>query len=173
MNFIEIFIYFVIIPITLICLVLFCYLYVKVIKNKKGIVLLVDDDPLILDSLSEFLQERGYRIRRAKNFLEACAIVSCEKKLDYAIVDLDLDDSKTRKEREYLGLEVIKNLRNKFSSVKILPFSGYEFEEVQEVFNQPMQDGEKITQSLIKEIKSNYIKKSEDHLLRILDHLSA
>jgi response regulator RpfG family c-di-GMP phosphodiesterase len=57
----------------------------------KAKVLLVDDDPVILTAMAEFLRMEGYKIVQAANLKSACRLLEVEAP-DLAVVDYSLPD---------------------------------------------------------------------------------
>ena len=45
------------------------------LRNQSGSVLLVEDDPRVLDALADLLETKGYAVRKARNGQEALAAV--------------------------------------------------------------------------------------------------
>lgn len=84
-------------------------------------VLVVDDEALVRDLLTQFLQLRGYRVVGAKDGPEALAIVE-QSKPDLVILDLLLPGMK--------GVDVLQALRDKAYSGGVVILTGSHNEEL-------------------------------------------
>ena len=81
-------------------------------------VLVVDDEPAVLDITRAMLEEFGYRVLTANNGHEALDVISDRKKrIDAAIVDMMMP--------VIGGKTVIRSLKKKRPSLKIISVSGY------------------------------------------------
>ena len=60
-------------------------------SNAFGSVLIVDDEPSILEVLEQFLSQRGYRVATAATVEEALRRIGAER-FDVALIDLKLPD---------------------------------------------------------------------------------
>lgn len=78
-------------------------------------VLIVDDDPQILDLLASFLVRFGYRVRLAPDGRQAVECMQ-EEPADLCVTDLVMP------ERE--GVETIQQIRRDFPATKIIAMSG-------------------------------------------------
>lgn len=97
------------------------------LQRGSGEILVVDDEPFILELASELLQMLGYTVHRAENEEDAVSIYR-EKwnRIDLVILDMIL--------RGKNGSEVLKALRTINPVVKVILSSGYSLQgEVQEV----------------------------------------
>ena len=78
--------------------------------------LLVDDDPLIVHSLSEFLRLEGYIVDSAPNGAQAVQMLAVTR---YNLVLTDVNMPRTN------GLELLRTLRNNYPDVVVLVITGY------------------------------------------------
>jgi CheY-like chemotaxis protein len=84
-------------------------------------VLIVDDEPAVLDITRAILEEFGYKVLTANNGHEALDVISDSKKrIDAAIVDMMMP--------VIGGKTVIRSLKKKRPSLKIIIASGYQKE---------------------------------------------
>jgi DNA-binding response OmpR family regulator len=75
---------------------------------KMARILLVEDDPVLLETLHELLQEQGYELTLAKTANEALSF-SYEKGFDLMLFDVNIPD--------FSGFELLKMLRDSGNSV--------------------------------------------------------
>ncbi|HSC35597.1 MAG TPA: ATP-binding protein, partial [Thermodesulfobacteriota bacterium] len=86
-----------------------------------GTVLVVDDEPAVLDITRAILEEFGYKVLTANNGHEALDVIADRKKrIDVAIVDMIMP--------VIGGKTVIRSLKKKRPSLKIISASGYQKE---------------------------------------------
>jgi DNA-binding NtrC family response regulator len=78
-------------------------------------ILLVDDDPTILSTLTRFLTGQGYTVAAAANGQEALAALQAED-IPLAILDLMLPDIS--------GLELLAHVREHFPDTEVILFTG-------------------------------------------------
>jgi DNA-binding NtrC family response regulator len=78
--------------------------------------LLVDDDPLIVNSLSEFLRGEGYQVDNAPDGATAVEMLGASR---YNLVITDVNMPRTN------GLELLRTIRNQHPDVVILVITGY------------------------------------------------
>ena len=79
-------------------------------------ILVVDDDEIVLTSLSEFLRLEGYAVDTAKSFQEASAhLAAAEYQL--AIADVSMP--------EVDGFELLKMIRNRYPETAVIMVTGY------------------------------------------------
>ena len=78
--------------------------------------LLVDDDPLIVNSLSEFLRLEGYVVGSAPDGAQAVQMLAVTR---YNLVLTDVNMPRTN------GLEFLRTLRNNYPDVVVLVITGY------------------------------------------------
>lgn len=85
-----------------------------------GHILLLDDEPPIRESLSRFLESRGYRVLTARNAGEAFGAI--DENLRAAILDVLLVNSGGKS-----GLDVLTAIRGKaeLENVPVLMFTGF------------------------------------------------
>lgn len=79
-------------------------------------ILLVDDDPFILDSLFQLLQEEGYDVVRAGDVAEATRQLRAEGELDVILTDLKLPDGD--------AIQILTLARDLRPNVPAIVFSG-------------------------------------------------
>jgi len=82
-------------------------------------VLVVDDDPIILDMIKVFLTSNGYHYYTASNSKEALKIVDNES-IDIAIIDICLGEES--------GIDLIKTLREYHPKLPCIVITGFEDE---------------------------------------------
>jgi len=82
----------------------------------KGRILIVDDDEIIVDSLSEFLRLEGYAVDGARRFSEA---VSALQKQRYNVMITDVNMS------EGDGFELLRLTRQQHPDVVVIMITGY------------------------------------------------
>jgi DNA-binding NtrC family response regulator len=78
--------------------------------------LLVDDDPLIVNSLSEFLRLEGYQVDSAPDGAMAVEMLAATR---YNLVITDVNMPRTN------GLELLRTIRNSYPDVVVLVITGY------------------------------------------------
>src|SRR5215475_11033239 len=78
--------------------------------------LLVDDDPLIVNSLSEFLKLEGYAVDTAPDGAQAIEMLAANR---YNLVLTDVNMPRTN------GLELLRKIRNHYPDVVVLVITGY------------------------------------------------
>ncbi|MGN6367507.1 MAG: sigma-54-dependent transcriptional regulator [Phycisphaerae bacterium] len=78
--------------------------------------LLVDDDPLIVNSLSEFLKLEGYAVDTASDGTQAIELLAANR---YNLVLTDVNMPRTN------GLELLRKIRNHYPDVVVLVITGY------------------------------------------------
>ncbi len=78
--------------------------------------LLVDDDPLITRSLSEFLRLEGYQVDTATDGSSAIAMLAANR---YNLVLTDVNMPRTN------GLELLRTIKNHYPDVVVLVITGY------------------------------------------------
>ncbi len=78
--------------------------------------LIVDDDPLIVDSMSEFLRAEGYLVDTAPDGAQATVMLSATR---YSLVLTDVNMPRTN------GLELLRTIKNQFPDVVVLVITGY------------------------------------------------
>ncbi len=78
--------------------------------------LLVDDDPLIVNSLSEFLRLEGYLVDTAADGSHAVEMLAATR---YNLVLTDVNMPRTN------GLELLRTIRNQYPDVVVLVITGY------------------------------------------------
>lgn len=88
----------------------------KTSTTARGRVLLVDDDKIIVDSLSEFLQLEDYEVDGVHSVKAACAQLD---KQDYAIVITDVNMP------EADGFELLRHVKDHYPEVVPIVITGY------------------------------------------------
>jgi len=83
---------------------------------KRYNLLLVDDDPFILDGLGEDLENRGYQVTRAASGERAVALLETS---DFDLVITDLVMGATD------GIQVLKKTKELNSDIKVIILTGY------------------------------------------------
>ncbi|BCS35095.1 hypothetical protein TBR22_A43210 [Luteitalea sp. TBR-22] len=83
-----------------------------------AVILVVDDDPGVRDTLSSLLRADGFQVRLAANGDEALAMVDCCRDIALVLTDIVMP------ERE--GLETIRALRTRVDCPRIVAMSGYD-----------------------------------------------
>ncbi|MFN2511864.1 MAG: response regulator [Pyrinomonadaceae bacterium] len=78
-------------------------------------ILVIDDDPQVLDILAEMLMDAGYEVQKAINGTEGVRLFS-QSAFDLVLTDLLMPEKD--------GLEVVMELRKDFPQVKIITLSG-------------------------------------------------
>ncbi len=82
-----------------------------------GHILLVDDEPIILDSISRLLESTGCKVTRAENGLEALDILSVNDRFDAILLDYSMPG--------FNGLETLKEMRQRNILVPVILCSGF------------------------------------------------
>ncbi|HVT83536.1 MAG TPA: sigma-54 dependent transcriptional regulator [Phycisphaerae bacterium] len=85
-------------------------------KGPGARLLLVDDDPLIVNSLSEFLRGEGYQVDTAPDGSTAVEMLGANR---YSLVLTDVNMPRTN------GLELLRTIRNQHPDVVVLVITGY------------------------------------------------
>ena len=79
-------------------------------------ILVVDDDEIILTSLSEFLRLEGYAVEAARNFAEASARLGAAE-FQVVIADVSMP--------EVDGFELLKMIRNRYPDTAVIMVTGF------------------------------------------------
>ena len=85
-------------------------------KKKTAAILIVDDDTIIVDSLSEFLTLEGYAVDQATRFDEALTALG-GKPYDIVITDVNMPGSD--------GFELLRVMRQRFPETVVIMITGY------------------------------------------------
>ena len=85
-------------------------------KKKTAAILIVDDDTIIVDSLSEFLTLEGYTVDQATRFDEALTALG-GKPYDIVITDVNMPGSD--------GFELLRVMRQRFPETVVIMITGY------------------------------------------------
>jgi len=93
----------------------------------KGVILLVDDEPMILGSASEMLKMLGYTVYQAASGQEAVAVYAEQRdKIDLVLLDMVMPGMS--------GSQVLKIMKDLNPNVRVILSSGYSMQgEVQKV----------------------------------------
>ena len=89
---------------------------VLIMMDEQTSILLVDDDALYLEILTQAFQKRGYAVRAAKDVPQGIALAQQEPP-EFAIVDLKMPGPS--------GLELVKELINLDPNTRIVMLTGY------------------------------------------------
>lgn len=87
----------------------------KDVMSTKKRLLLVDDDPQFIETMSELLRMKEYDVLTAPDCLTAIDILQ-EHEVDVLVTDIVMPN--------YDGLELIITVREQFDSLKIIAISG-------------------------------------------------
>jgi len=82
----------------------------------KARILVVDDDEIILTSLSEFLRMEGFGVQTARSFQEASSRLGAA---DFQVVIADVSMPDTD------GIELLKMVRNRYPDITVIMMTGY------------------------------------------------
>ncbi|MDT7807994.1 MAG: two-component system, NtrC family, nitrogen regulation response regulator NtrX [Acidobacteriota bacterium] len=85
-------------------------------KKKAFQILVVDDEPAMLDALQGYLKDDGYSVTTAKNGKEALAAFELEK-FHLIVLDLQLPDMS--------GIDILIELKKKRPEVEVIIITGY------------------------------------------------
>lgn len=80
-------------------------------------VLLVEDDPLVLDSTAELLADGGYQVIRATSAGEALAVLETGPVPPTVVTDINLADDQS-------GLDLARQIAERWPAVRLLIVSG-------------------------------------------------
>lgn len=80
-------------------------------------VLIVDDDPDLLESVADVLKQKGYSTAKADSGEKALGMISEESHYNLALVDLKLPGMN--------GMEVLKKLKEEFSEIAVIIITGH------------------------------------------------
>ena len=83
---------------------------------KKYNLLLVDDDPFILEGIGEDLESNGYQVSRASSGESAVELLECIH-FDLVITDLVMDSTD--------GIQVLKRTKELNSDIQVIILTGY------------------------------------------------
>ena len=87
-----------------------------VVPPSPARLLIVDDDSLIVDSLSEFLRMEGYLVDTAPDGAQAIEMLATTR---YNLVLTDVNMPRTN------GLELLRTIKNQYPDVVVLVITGY------------------------------------------------
>ena len=95
----------------------------SVLESGSGIVLVVDDEPMVLAFVKEGLKRLGYQVLTAVDGRQACEVYSSHsREIDTVLLDLVMPG--------ITGLETCRRLREINPNVKVILSSGYSSGEV-------------------------------------------
>lgn len=83
---------------------------------KLGSLLLVDDDRLVLDSMSDWLREKGYRVA------EACSAAEAIKQIEQSVFDIVLTDIRLQQGD---GFQVLGHCQQRCPETAVIMMTGY------------------------------------------------
>ena len=92
--------------------------------ESKGIVLVIDDDPLVLMNYVDLLEDAHYTVSEASSFTQGWNIIQ-NRDFDLIICDHDLGDGK--------GIDLIKGLIAQNKNVPVIYLSGAQTQVLNEV----------------------------------------
>jgi two-component system response regulator YesN len=78
--------------------------------------MIVDDEEVIRDSISKFLEQKGHSCKTAPNGKEALEIAN-NNELDVVVTDYKMPVMN--------GFELLKNIREKFPKIKVIIYSAF------------------------------------------------
>jgi len=84
--------------------------------NSKYRILVVDDEPLIRESLYEILRIEGYRVQMAASGEDALSAMD-KGQIDIMVTDFKLP--------QMSGLELLAEVKEKFSKTEVIVITGY------------------------------------------------
>jgi CheY-like chemotaxis protein len=90
----------------------------RVRNQKQGVVLLVEDEPLLLKTMRRMLEQYGHRVLPASGSSEALAFALQENEIDLVVTDLVLPGMS--------GSELVKRLRASRPGLRVLYTSGWD-----------------------------------------------
>jgi DNA-binding NtrC family response regulator len=85
-------------------------------KTAKGSILVVEDERIVRDSLSEWLMDEGYKVRTVKDGYEALKVIN-EGPVDVIVLDMKMPGLN--------GLEVLKELRARGTQARVIIITAY------------------------------------------------
>ncbi len=85
-------------------------------RIRQARLLLVDDDPIIVNSLSEFLKLEGYDVHSASDGSDAIEMLAAQR---FAVVITDVNMARTN------GLELLRAIRQNHPDVVVVVITGY------------------------------------------------
>jgi DNA-binding NtrC family response regulator len=86
------------------------------VANTQQSILIVDDDPIILESLSEFLRIEGYHVLTAGNYKAAVNYLE-KQNLQLVIADVSMPETD--------GFELLRFCRQRYPQVVVIMMTGY------------------------------------------------
>jgi DNA-binding NtrC family response regulator len=89
---------------------------ISVKENKKYKILVVDDEPLIRESLYEILRIEGYHVQMAQNAHEAMKLMQ-EIEFDIVVTDFKLP--------KMSGMELLENMKKNHPKAEVIMITGY------------------------------------------------
>ncbi|QDU35352.1 Transcriptional regulatory protein ZraR [Poriferisphaera corsica] len=87
--------------------------------NKRARILVVDDDPIVADSLAEMLREDRYDVATASNGLEAISLLDSDPQHHFGIIITDLNMPRMD------GVSLLRELKQRHSEVVPIVVTGF------------------------------------------------
>ena len=84
----------------------------------KGRILLVDDEPDLLDILGEYLEEKGFSVATAADGLKALEVLAADQNFDLLLSDINMPRMK--------GFELIHEARKRYPRLKTALITAYD-----------------------------------------------
>lgn len=132
-------------------------------------ILIVDDEKHIPKDLSVFLIKGGYTPYPAYSVEEAKKLIDEQPQLDYAIIDLKLDN-----QSDFGGIEVFRQAKQRHPNAKIIMLSANPFleERVLKEFGEQLKNEPNLPR-ILEEVKNCYIHKGgeRNYILVVLEKL--
>ena len=86
-------------------------------SESRARILVVDDDPLVSESVAAILNAAGYEVFRATTVAEAVRSVTCQSP-DVAVVDVELNGN------QHAGFELLKQIKVHNPSIAVIIITG-------------------------------------------------
>ncbi len=84
--------------------------------GQSGVIYIVDDDPIILDSLSEFLRLEGHDVESGRSFEEAMQVLA-RKDFDVVVTDVNMPGAD--------GFELLRVVKQRYPNLVVIIITGY------------------------------------------------
>jgi len=88
-------------------------------RDRQGKILIVDDDPIVADSIAEYLNEEGFEVASCYDGHEATAILAREKENPFEIVITDASMPTMD------GMALLRAIRNDHPATAVIMVTGY------------------------------------------------
>jgi CheY-like chemotaxis protein len=93
------------------------------LSSESAMILLVDDEPIVRNSITEILQLKGYDVLQAENGRRALEIYQAEgSKIDLILLDMTMP--------VLTGMETLQRIREQDSQLPVILLSGYGEEQI-------------------------------------------